>query len=41
MTNETKNLLKERSKLTKYVYRYGQKESDRNNVFEKSAECSG
>ena len=29
MTNKTKNLLKERSKLTKYFYRNGQRESDR------------
>ena len=29
MTNKIKNLLKERSKLTKYFYRNGQRESDR------------
>ena len=29
MTNKAKNLLKERSKLTKYFYRNGQRESDR------------
>ena len=40
MTNKTKNLLKERSKLTKYFYRNGQWESDRDNVLEKSAECT-
>ena len=40
MTNKTKNLLKERSKLTKYFYRNGQRESDRDKVLEKSAECT-
>ena len=40
MTNKTKNLLKERSKLTKYFYRNGQKKSDRDRVLEKSAECT-
>ena len=40
MTNKTKNLLKVRSKLTKYFYRNGQRESDRNKVLEKSAECT-
>ena len=38
MTNKTKNLLKERSKLTKYFYRNVQRESDRDKVLEKSAE---
>ena len=36
MTNKTKNILKGRSKLTKYFYRNGQRESDRNKVLEKS-----
>ena len=40
MTNKTKNLLKERSKLTKYFYRNGQREIDLDKVFEKSAECT-
>ena len=40
MTNKIKNLLKERSKLTKFFYRNGQKESDRDKVLEKSAECT-
>ena len=40
MTNKTKNLLKERCKLTKYFYRNGQKESDRDKVLEKSGECT-
>ena len=40
MTNKTKNLFKERSKLTKYFYRNGQRESDRDKVLEKSAECT-
>ena len=39
MTNKTKNLLKERSKLRKYFYRNGQRESDCDKVSEKSAEC--
>ena len=38
MTNKTKNLLKERSKLRKYFCRNGQRESDRDKVLEKSAE---
>ena len=33
-------LMKERSKLTKYFYRNGQRVSDRNKVLEKSAECT-
>ena len=37
MTNETKNLLRERSKLTKYFYGNGQKESDCDKVLEESA----
>ena len=40
MTTKTKNLLKERSKLTKYFYRNGQRESDRDKVLEKYAECT-
>ena len=40
MTNKTKNLLKERSKLTKYFYGNGQRESDRDKVLKKSAECT-
>ena len=40
MTNKIKNILKERSKLTKYFYRNGQRESDRDKVLEKSAECT-
>ena len=40
MTNKTKNFLKERSKLTKYFYRNGQRESDHCKVLEKSAECT-
>ena len=40
MTNKTKILLKERSKLTKYFYRNGHRESDRDKVLEKSAECT-
>ena len=35
-----KNLLKERSKLTKYFYRNGQREIDLDKLFEKSAECT-
>ena len=38
MTNKTKNLLKERSKFTKYFCRNGQRESDCDKVLEKSAE---
>ena len=38
MANKTKSLSKERSKLTKYFYRNGQRESDRNKVLEKPAE---
>ena len=40
MTNKTKNLLKERSKLAKYFYRNGQRESNQDKVLEKSAECT-
>ena len=41
MTNKTNiNLLKERSKLTKYFYRNGQRESYRDKLLEKSAECT-
>ena len=40
MTNKTKNLLKERSKLAKFLCRNGQRESDRDKVLEKSAECT-
>ena len=40
MTNKTKNLLRERSKLTKYFYRNGQRESYRDKVLEKYAECT-
>ena len=40
MANKTKNLFKERSKLTKYFYRNGQRESDRDKAWEKSAECT-
>ena len=40
MTNKTKILMKERSKLTKYFYSNGQRVSDRNKVLEKSAECT-
>ena len=40
MNNKTKNLLEERSKLTKYFYRNVQRESDRDKVLEKSAECT-
>ena len=40
MTNKTKKLLKKRSKLTKYFYRNDQRESDRDKVLEKSAECT-
>ena len=40
MTNKTKNLLKERSKLTKYFYRNGQRERDRDKVLQKPAECT-
>ena len=40
MTNKTKNLLKERSTLTKYFYRNGQTGSDRDEVLEKSAKCT-
>ena len=32
--------LKERSKLAKFFYRNGQKESDHNKVLAKSAECT-
>ena len=39
MTNKTTNPLKERSKLTKYFYRNGQRESDRDKVLGKSAGC--
>ena len=39
MTNKTKNLLKERSRLKKYFYGNGQGESDRNKLLGKSAEC--
>ena len=38
MANKTKSISKERSKLTKYFYRNGQRESDRNKVLEKPAE---
>ena len=38
MTNKTKNLLKERSKFTKYFCRNGQRESDCDKVLEKSTE---
>ena len=37
MTNETKNLLKERPKLTEYFYGNGQWESDCDKVLEKPA----
>ena len=37
VTNETKNLLKERSKLTEYFYGNGQRESDCDKVLGKSA----
>ena len=37
MSNETKNLLKERSKLTEYFYGCGQRESNCDKVLEKSA----
>ena len=40
MTNKTKILMKERSKLTKYFSRNGQRVNDRNKVLEKSAECT-
>ena len=40
MTNKTKNLLKERSRLNKYFHGNGQRESDRNKVLGKSAECT-
>ena len=40
MTNKTKNLLKERSRLKKYFYGNGQGESDRNKLLRKSAECT-
>ena len=40
MTNKTKSLSKERSKLTKYFYRNGQRESDHNKVLEKLVECT-
>ena len=40
MTNKTKHLLKETSKLTKYFYRNGQRESDNDKVLEKSVECT-
>ena len=36
-TNGTKNLLKQRSKLTEYFYGNGQRESDCDKVLEKSA----
>ena len=39
MTYKT-NILKERPKLTKYFYRNGQRESDRDKVLEKSTECT-
>ena len=41
MANKTKSLSKERSKLTKYFYRNGQSESDRNKLLEKLVECTG
>ena len=40
MTNKTKNILKERSKLRKCFYRNDQKESDHDKLLEKSAECT-
>ena len=40
MTSKAKNLSKERSKLTKYFYRNGQRKSDRDKMLEKSAECT-
>ena len=40
MTNKTKNVLKERSKFTKYLYRNGQRKSDRDKVLKKSTECT-
>ena len=40
MANNTKNIFKERSKLTKYFYRNGQGESDCDKVLEKSVECT-
>ena len=40
MTDKTKNILKERSKLTKMFYRNGQRKSDRDKVLEKPAECT-
>ena len=39
MTDKTKNLLKERSKLARYFYRNGQVVSDGDKVSEKSTEC--
>ena len=40
MSKKTKHLLKERSKLTKYFYRNGQRECDCSKVLEKSVECT-
>ena len=40
MTDKTKNILKERSKLTKLFYRNGQRKSDDDKVLEKPAECT-
>ena len=40
MADKTKNILNERSKLRKYFYRNGQRESDRDKVLEQSAECT-
>ena len=40
MANKTKSLSKERSKLTKYFYRNGQRKSGRNKVLGKLVECT-
>ena len=40
MTDKTKTLLEERSKLTNFFYRNGQRESDRDKVLEKYSECT-
>ena len=40
MTDKTKNILKERSKLTELFYRNGQRKSDGDKVLEKPAECT-
>ena len=40
MANKTKSLSKERSKLTKYFYRNGQRKSGRNKVLGELVECT-